>query len=208
EPNQSTGCLYVDTSTGQWHAGECNASKPFICKVPASCKSAPQKCEDGWKYNEKLNKCYKTLSGGFNWDSAYIACRDQGAHLPSIHNDAENIAFAGMSCQVVLVQQNEVLASPVQPGAKPEVARGYPMVILGLKNTGGAPWSEKKEYNFVWSDGSFFNYSQLPWHDDEAFDCVFYQTGEHGEKYQWVLMNCRAPASTATAVCQKSPKEA
>lgn len=60
EPKQIPGCLYINASTGLWHSGDCAAAAPFICKIIVSCKKpAPRKCEDGWVYNEKLDKCYK-----------------------------------------------------------------------------------------------------------------------------------------------------
>ncbi|KAH7718659.1 hypothetical protein AAVH_13886 [Aphelenchoides avenae] len=127
----------------------------------------------------------QALFGLYDWDSAYAACRQQRAHLPSIHDDVENLAFS-------------------------EVAQDYPMVILGLRNNAVAPWSDKPVFTYEWADGSFFHYSQLPEPDDDTphdFKCAYFETGQTDEKPQWVLMNCRKPASMATAVCQRSPKD-
>ncbi|KAH7695592.1 hypothetical protein AAVH_37347, partial [Aphelenchoides avenae] len=126
-----------------------------------------------------------TLSGVFNWDSAYDACLDLGADLPSIHSDAENDAFA-------------------------EVASYYPLVILGLKNNAIAPWSGSQVFDYQWTDGSFVNYSLLQFNDEETIygHCACLQKGKAGKNHQWVAVDCLEPTEMATAVCQKSPKEA
>lgn len=52
-----------------------------------------------------------------------------------------------------------------------DVARRFPYVVLGLKNTAWTD-SDKNVYNFAWADGSFFDYSKL-WADG-GDDCTRY----------------------------------
>ncbi|KAH7695563.1 hypothetical protein AAVH_37374 [Aphelenchoides avenae] len=61
--------------------------------------------------------------------------------------------------------------------------------------------------HYEWSDGSFVNYSQLQFADGEYLACVYFNTGQKGEKSQWFTMDCLKPDQMVTAVCQKSPKE-
>ncbi|KAH7696237.1 hypothetical protein AAVH_36696 [Aphelenchoides avenae] len=77
-----------------------------------------------------------------------------------------------------------------------------------MKNNAFPLWPDYPSYHYEWSDGSFVNYSQLQFADGEHLACVCFKTGQKSEKSQWVTMDCSKPTQMATAVCQKSPKEA
>ncbi|KAH7718658.1 Protein CLEC-51 [Aphelenchoides avenae] len=186
EPKQGPGCLSVNASTGQWKSDDCLASKPFsFARCRKICKPA-QKCDGGWTFNERLNKGYPVFSTGT--PRMPPAAMRVLIFRPFIDDD-ENAAFA-------------------------EVARGYPIVALGLKNMFILPFGsaapDHTQFSFAWDDGSFVDYTPLPSDhaaDEENWkgDCAFFQK-ERAAK--WLLMDCRQPTEMATAVCQKSPREA
>ncbi|KAH7700250.1 hypothetical protein AAVH_32631 [Aphelenchoides avenae] len=83
----------------------------------------------------------------------------------------------------------------------------YPYVVLGLKNTAWVEnGGEASVYNFMWTDGSFFDYSMLRAGEFGYYDkCAFFQKAKADE---WTTMDCLKPDYMATAICQKGPKVA
>jgi len=76
----------------------CRNPKKFICEREASSAVGPSNapsgnsnkgCPAGWK--SKFGHCYKWFfTAPKTWQDAQTDCRKQGAHLISIHDDAEN----------------------------------------------------------------------------------------------------------------------
>ncbi|VDD90393.1 unnamed protein product [Enterobius vermicularis] len=49
-----------------------------------------KKCDNGWQYFWKTNKCYLSTSNTTNWSYAELECQARYAHLVTINDDDEN----------------------------------------------------------------------------------------------------------------------
>ena len=88
QPNGGTNgcqCASASISSGTWSAADCNSTKPYVCIVPR----AVYNCPSEWTYFEESKSCYKTFFWA-NWQDAENTCVNNGAHLASIHSEAEN----------------------------------------------------------------------------------------------------------------------
>ena len=78
-------CVSGSISDGTWNAEDCSSTKPYVCIVPRIIYNCPTE----WIYFEKSKSCYKIFFWA-NWQDAENVCKDNGAHLASIHNETEN----------------------------------------------------------------------------------------------------------------------
>ncbi|XP_067669202.1 perlucin-like protein [Haliotis asinina] len=65
-------------------------------------------CPAGWQ-NNGTNNCYFFTSNGKNWQSAENDCQQRGAHLASIHGEAENIFLSSFSAARIWIGLNDLI---------------------------------------------------------------------------------------------------
>lgn len=97
EPNNNPGsdCVSSRLSDGLWIASNCFKRKPFICQIPPlPVVKCPNFCDSEWAFFNESDSCYKTFYN-LKWNDAEATCVENGAHLASIHSDAENSFVAG-----------------------------------------------------------------------------------------------------------------
>ena len=89
EPSESETskiqCVTVSVLNGTWMAVDCNLTKPYACILPRITYNCPSE----WSYFSASQSCYKVFFRA-NWQDAENVCVNNGAHLASIHSDAEN----------------------------------------------------------------------------------------------------------------------
>ncbi|KAH7714340.1 CLEC-50 protein [Aphelenchoides avenae] len=154
----ATVCTVFNTRNGQWYSEACSSVKPYICRVkPAASTGAPcdlcrtgtcptppppqrarPLCESGWTYWAVNGKCYKKLSGMKTWPIHEKMCNLLGAHLTSIHSDAEHEFLKNMSSTGLPM-----------PGCQPTYCSAG--MALGLKADAAGTWS--------WVDGTALDYT-------------------------------------------------
>uniref|UniRef100_A0A914R3K8 C-type lectin domain-containing protein n=1 Tax=Panagrolaimus davidi TaxID=227884 RepID=A0A914R3K8_9BILA len=99
EPSNDAGsdCVGVQLANGLWAAQNCYQRKPFICAIPGTeAKTCPLYCPSEWSFFNLTSSCYKVFFDS-KWDDAEATCVSQGAHLTSVHSDAENVYVANLA---------------------------------------------------------------------------------------------------------------
>uniref|UniRef100_A0AC34QVN6 C-type lectin domain-containing protein n=1 Tax=Panagrolaimus sp. JU765 TaxID=591449 RepID=A0AC34QVN6_9BILA len=184
EPTDTRACVVIQIATATWITVNCNATKSYVCRVPATVEV----CDDGWAFLEKTKSCYKMFANtsDFNFTTALELCQNQNAHVVSIHNEAEN-TMVGQ-----LTSLNHGLGT------------GTVAVWIGLTYSNGA-WN--------WTDGTANNYQAWGDRDPDnagTQNCVnFYPDGAYNYPYEnyvmkWDTSSCSN--SFSRVVCKKVPK--
>uniref|UniRef100_A0AC34PVF4 C-type lectin domain-containing protein n=1 Tax=Panagrolaimus sp. JU765 TaxID=591449 RepID=A0AC34PVF4_9BILA len=99
EPNNNPGsdCVSSRLADGLWLASNCFGRKPFICQVPPlPVVKCPSFCDSEWAFFNESDSCYKAFHNS-KWNDAEATCVENGAHLASIHSDAENSFVAALA---------------------------------------------------------------------------------------------------------------
>ncbi|CAJ0939115.1 unnamed protein product, partial [Mesorhabditis belari] len=123
DKKNSSGCFVcdgalLDATDLLWKPVDSSTYNSFICVAPPfipttttrdpsvttdsfGCypahKQPPFNCKEGWQYAPELGYEYLVFSDSF-YDDTETYCVSQGAHLVSIHSEAENDFVAGLCC--------------------------------------------------------------------------------------------------------------
>lgn len=116
-------------------------------------------CETGWSYFSQTRSCYRTLKNGY-WYTAEEDCQAAGAHLTSIHSQAENEFVMQIS------KEGFVANDASQP-------------YIGLHRPNGT---------WIWTDGSVSNYTN--WHPGRPrtspYDCAYVFADDYASNGGWL----------------------
>ncbi|CAJ0948028.1 unnamed protein product, partial [Mesorhabditis belari] len=156
-------CGSIEKKTAKWTSVDCTTTLPFMCNIPAilngGCTtSAPPEttqgtpptmspltcnppssqdlysCYNGWQYFPTTDSSYLV---GFNYSytPAEAYCQNQNAHLASVHSASESMFIGDLCC-----------TTDCRHRSFGDYAGGF---IVGAK---------KQNQNWVWSDGTPFDY--------------------------------------------------
>ncbi|CAJ0936919.1 unnamed protein product, partial [Mesorhabditis belari] len=182
EYSKPDGCTVLNFTDFNWYSASCATSNPFIC---AFSDQGGAQCSSGWTFNELTGKCYylqNVLQNDsipmYTRSTAETMCQSMGAHLASIHSDAEDIFIRNLAAT----------------SRKDEMCVDWGVVI-------GATCSETE--GKTWTDGSPFNYDLT---DGECAESYTIVNDEHCRGSLQNIWDSHDNFKYARFVCKKDPQ--
>ncbi|CAJ0936807.1 unnamed protein product, partial [Mesorhabditis belari] len=182
EYSKPDGCTVLNFTDFNWYSASCATSNPFIC---AFSDQGGAQCSSGWTFNELTGKCYylqNVLQNDsipmYTRSTAETMCQSMGAHLASIHSDAEDIFIRNLAAT----------------SRKDEMCVDWGVVI-------GATCSETE--GKTWTDGSPFNYDLT---DGECVESYTIVNDEHCRGSLQNIWDSHDNFKYAHFVCKRDPQ--
>lgn len=103
--------MLVHTQTGRWSDDVCDAENGYLCQKPVDAEisthaPSPSMCEA--PHDDYINYgdvCYKPVIKAMTWQEAEALCKEDGAHLASVHDPSEDAVMW------VIMQENDMSES-------------------------------------------------------------------------------------------------